>query len=191
VEVAPDLFRYEDEERYAHFFVEPDTGVEHLVLGSFLTLDRMPPWRSPRLLAAAGLAAALLLAGTLGGWALGFAARRLAGAAPSPVPRATRALGSAAALLLLAGLAGISAALRPERFADLMIEIPAPLRASFAALSAGALLALALPVLAWRGLRPARARRWRACTWSCSRQRASASRRWLGTSSCSAPGSPD
>jgi CubicO group peptidase (beta-lactamase class C family) len=154
VEVAPDLFRYEDEERYAHFFVEPDTGVEHLVLGSFLTLDRMPPWRSPRLLAAAGLAAALLLAGTLGGWALGFAARRLAGAAPSPVPRATRALGSAAALLLLAGLAGISAALRPERFADLMIEIPAPLRASFAALSAGALLALALPVLAWRGLRP-------------------------------------
>jgi CubicO group peptidase (beta-lactamase class C family) len=154
VEVAPDLFRYEDEERYAHFFTEPDTGVEHLVLGSFLTLDRMPAWRSPRLLAAAGAAAALLLAGTLGGWTLGFAARRLAGAAPSPVPRATRALGAAVSVLMLAGLAGISAELRPERFADLMIAMPAPLRASFAALSAGAVLALLLPVLAWRGLRP-------------------------------------
>jgi hypothetical protein len=114
----------------------------------------MPAWRSPRLLAAAGAAAALLLAGTLGGWTLGFAARRLAGAAPSPVPRATRALGAAVSVLLLAGLAGIAAELRPERFADLMIEVPAPLRASFAALSAGALLTLLLPVLAWRGLRP-------------------------------------
>jgi hypothetical protein len=70
------------------------------------------------------------------------------------VPRATRALGAAVSVLMLAGLAGISAELRPERFADLMIAMPAPLRASFAALSAGAVLALLLPVLAWRGLRP-------------------------------------
>jgi hypothetical protein len=35
-----------------------------------------------------------------------------------------------------------------------MIEVPGPLRASFAAVSAGSLLALLLPWFAWRGLRP-------------------------------------
>jgi CubicO group peptidase (beta-lactamase class C family) len=154
VEAEPGLFRFEDEERWAHFFVEEDTGTEHLVLGSFLTLDRVPAWRSPRVHALAGAAAALLLAGTLAGWALGAAARRLARAAPSPTPRATRLLGSAVALLFLFGLVVIADELRPERFADLLIEVPALLRAGFAALAVGSLLALPLAWLAWRGLRP-------------------------------------
>lgn len=154
VEVEPDLFRFEDEERYAHFFVEPDTGAEHLVLGSFLTLDRVPWWQNPRLHAAAGGAAALLLAGTLAGWGLGFAARRLAGAAPSPLSLGARLAGSLVALLFLLGLAVVAGELRPERFPDLLIAVPAPLRAGFAALSLGAPLALALPWFAWRGFRP-------------------------------------
>lgn len=154
VEVEPDLFRYEDEERYAHFFVEPDTGVEHLVLGGFLTLDRVPWWRSPRLHAVAGGAAALLLAGSLVGWLLGAAARRVAGAAPSPTPLAARAAGALVALLLLSGLDAIATELRPERFPDLLIALSPVLRAGFGALLAGSLLALTLPVFAWRGLRP-------------------------------------
>lgn len=154
VEIAPDLFRVEDGDAKAWCFVEPDGGVEHLVLGAFLTLDRVRGWHSPRVQAALGSFASLLLAGTLGGWALGFAARRLAGAAPSPTPRAARLLGSAVAALLLGGVVGILTEMRPERFADLMIEVPGPLRASFAAVSAGALLALLLPWFAWRGLRP-------------------------------------
>jgi CubicO group peptidase (beta-lactamase class C family) len=154
VEAEPGLFRFEDEERWAHFFVEEDTGTEHLVLGSFLTLDRVPAWRSPRVHALAGAAAALLLAGTLAGWALGAAARRLARAAPTTTPRATRLLGSAVALLFLFGLVVIADELRPERFADLLIEVPALLRAGFAALAVGSLLALPLAWLAWRGLRP-------------------------------------
>jgi hypothetical protein len=154
VEVAPDLFRFEDEERHAHFFVEPDTGAEHLVLGGFLTLDRVPWWRSPRLHAAAGAAAAALLAGSVVGWGLGAAARRFAGAAPSPTPLAARWLGSLVALLFLFGLGAIAFELRPERFADLLIAVPGALRAGFAALGVGALLALPLPLFAWRGLRP-------------------------------------
>jgi len=154
VEIGPDLFRFTEGDGRAWYFVEPDGGAEHLVLGSFLTLDRVRGWQNPRLHAALGLVASALLAGTLGGWALGFAARRLAGAAPSPTPLGTRWLGSAVAILLLAGLGGIVAEMRPERFADLMIGIPAALRFAFAAVSAGSLLALALPLLAWRGLRP-------------------------------------
>jgi len=154
VEVEPDLFRYEDEERYGHFFVEPDTGTEHLVLGGFLTLDRVPWWQSPRVHAAAGGAAAALLAGTVVGWGLGAAARRLAGAAPSPTPRAARLVGAGVALLFLVGLGTLAGELRPERFPDLLIAVPGLLRAGFAALSLGALLAVALPVFAWRGLRP-------------------------------------
>jgi CubicO group peptidase (beta-lactamase class C family) len=154
VEVEPDLFRLEDEDRFAHFFVEPDTGTEHLVLGGFLTLDRVPWWQSPRLHAMAGGAAALLLAGSVLGWGLGAAARRLAGAAPSPTPRAARGVGSLVALLLLGGLAAIALELRPERFPDLLIAVPGPLRAGFAAIAAGSLLSLALPMFAWRGLRP-------------------------------------
>jgi CubicO group peptidase (beta-lactamase class C family) len=154
VEVEPDLFRYEDEERYAHFFVEPDTGTEHLVLGGFLTLDRVPWWRSPRVHAVAGAAAALLLAGSLLGWGLGAAARWLARAAPSPTPLAARAVGSLVALLFVIGLDAIATELRPERFPDLLIELSPALRSGFAALLAGALLALILPVFAWRGLRP-------------------------------------
>jgi CubicO group peptidase (beta-lactamase class C family) len=154
VEVEPGLFRFAGEERWAHFFSDGQTGVDHLVLGSFLTLDRVPAWRSPRLHALAGGSAALLLAGTLAGWALGAIARRLAGAAPSPTPRGTRLLGSAVALLFLFGLGVIADELRPERFADLLIEVPGLLRAGFAALNAGALLALPLAWLAWRGLRP-------------------------------------
>ncbi len=154
VEVEPDLFRYEDEESHAHFFVEPDTGTEHLVLSNFLTLDRVPWWQGPRLHAAAGLAAAALLAGTLFGWGLGAAARRLAGAAPSPSSRAARLLGSATALLFLVGLGVIAGALRPERLPDLLIAVPPLLRAGFAALTLGSLLALALPVFVWRGFQP-------------------------------------
>jgi CubicO group peptidase (beta-lactamase class C family) len=154
VEVEPDLFRFEDEERYAHFFVEPDSGTEHLVLGGFLTLDRVPWWQSPRLHAAGVGGAALLLAGTLAGWGLGLAARRLAGAAPSSTSRAARVVGSAVALLLLSGLGTVAREMRPERLPDLLIELPGALRAGFAALSLGALLALALPVFAWHGFRP-------------------------------------
>jgi hypothetical protein len=154
VEVAPDLFRFEESDAKAFYFVEPDSGVEHLVLGAFLTLDRVHGWQSPRVQAALGLAASLLLAGTLGGWTLGFAARRLAGAPPSPTPRATRLLGSAVAVLFLVGLGGIATELRPERFPDLLVEVPGRLRAIFAAVSAGVLVALVLPWFAWRGLRP-------------------------------------
>jgi len=154
VEVAPDLFRSEDQRMSAHFFVEPDTGTEHLVLDAFLTLDRLPWWQSPSLHRAAGFASAALLAASLGGWGLGFAARRLAGAAPSPISPAARLVGSAVALLFLLGLAAIASELRPERLPDLLIEVPLLLRAGFAVLSLGALLALALPVFAWRGFRP-------------------------------------
>jgi CubicO group peptidase (beta-lactamase class C family) len=154
VAVEPDLFRYADEERHAHFFVEPDTGTEHLVLGGFLTLDRVAWWQSPRLHVAAGGAAALLLAGSLLGWGLGAAARLLRGAAPSPTPLAARVIGSLVALLFLSGLAAIAGELRPERFPDLLIAIPGTLRAGFAAIATGSLGALALPVFAWRGLRP-------------------------------------
>jgi len=154
VEVAPDLFRFAEGDAKAWYFVEPDSGVEHLVLGAFLTLDRVRGWQSPRLHILLGLLASGLLAGTLGGWTLGFLARRLAGAPPSPTPRTTRLVGSAVSVLLLAGLLGILLEMRPERFADLMIEVPGPLRASFAAVSAGSLLALPLSWLASRGLRP-------------------------------------
>jgi CubicO group peptidase (beta-lactamase class C family) len=154
VEIAPDLFRFEDGDARAWYFVEPDSGVEHLVLGAFLTLDRVRGWQSPRVHVLLGLAASALLAGTLGGWVLGFAARRLAGAPPSPTPRAARLVGSAVAVLFLAGLVGIVLELRPERFPDLLVEIPGRLRALFAAVNAGAVLALALPWFAWRGLRP-------------------------------------
>jgi CubicO group peptidase (beta-lactamase class C family) len=151
VEVEPDLFRFEDAESYAHFFVEPDSGAEHLVLGNFLTLDRVPWWQSPRVHAAAGGAAAVLLAGTLAGWGLGFAARRLAGAASSPTSLAARLAGSLVALLFLLGLGVVASELRMERFPDLLIQVPALLRAGFGAMSLATLLALALPVLAWRG----------------------------------------
>ena len=154
VEVEPDLFRQADAERFAHFFVEPDTGTEHLVLSGFMTLDRVPWWRSPRAHAAAGAAAALLLAGSLVGWGLGAGARRFAGAPPSPTPLVTRVVGSLVALLFVLGLVTILGGLRLERFPDLLIEIPASLRAGFAAIALGAVLALALPALAWRGLRP-------------------------------------
>jgi CubicO group peptidase (beta-lactamase class C family) len=154
VEVAPDLFRFEDEQRYAHFFVEPDGGAEHLVLGGFFTLDRVRWWQSPRLHALLGGAAALLLAGTLAGFGLGAAARRLAGAAPSPLPLAARVAGSAVALLFLFGLGSILVELRPERFPDLLVEIPGVLRAGFAAITLASVLSLALPAFAWRGLRP-------------------------------------
>jgi CubicO group peptidase (beta-lactamase class C family) len=154
VEVEPDLFRFEDEAQYARYFVEPDTGTEHLVLGSFMTLDRVRWWQSPRLQALAGGAAAGLLAATLAGWGLGLAARRLAGAGPSPTTLAARAVGSVAAVLFLAGLATIAAELRPERLPDLLIEVPATLRAGFAALALGSALSLALPVFALRGFRP-------------------------------------
>jgi CubicO group peptidase (beta-lactamase class C family) len=154
VEVEPDLFRQADEDRWAHFFVEPDTGVEHLVLGGFLTLDRVAWWQSPRLHAAVGGAAAALLAATLLGWSLGALARLARGAAPSPTPLAARLLGSGVALLFLLGLLAIASELRPERFPDLLIAIPGTLRAGFAAIAAGSLGALVLPVLAWRGLRP-------------------------------------
>jgi hypothetical protein len=154
VEVEPGLFRFADEERWARFFVDPKTGVEHLVLGSFLTLDRMPWWRSPRAHLLAGGAAALLLAGTLAGWTIGAAARRLAGAPPSPTPLLTRWLGAVVALLLLFGLAVIASELGPEHFADLLIAVPGRLRAGFAALTLGALLAPPLAWLALRGPRP-------------------------------------
>jgi len=153
VEVEPDLFRTEDEERHAHFFVDPDTGVEHLVLGGFLTLDRVPGWRSPRVHAALGAGAGALLAASAAGWGLGAAARRLAGAAPSPTPFAARVLASLVAILFVGGLFAIASELRPERFPDLLIAVPGALRAGFAALALGSLLALALPFFAWRGLR--------------------------------------
>ncbi len=154
VEVEADLFRSEDGASAAHFFVEPDTGTEHLVLDAFLTLDRVPWWQSPRVHAAVGGAAAWLLAGTLGGWGLGFAARRFAAAAPSPISRAARLVGATVALLLLFGLGTIAGELRPERLPDLLVEVPGLLSAGFGALSLGALLSLALPVFVWRGFRP-------------------------------------
>jgi CubicO group peptidase (beta-lactamase class C family) len=154
VEVEPGLFRFASEERWARFFADDATGDEHLVLGSFLTFDRVSWWRSPRVHMFAGGAAALLLAATLGGWALGAVARRLAGAAPSPTPRVTRWLGALVALLFLFGLGVIAGELRPERFPDLLVEVPGRLRAGFAALALGALLALPLAGLAARGPRP-------------------------------------
>jgi CubicO group peptidase (beta-lactamase class C family) len=154
VEVAPDLFEREDGGGRAFWFAEPDGGPEHLVIGAFLTLDRVRGWQDPRLHIALGLAAAALYAGTLGGWALGLAARRLAGAAPSPTTRAARALGALACACFLAGLAGLLAGLRPEGFPDLLIALPPGLVAAFAAIHAGALLALALPWFALRGFRP-------------------------------------
>ena len=155
VEVEPDLFRYEDEERYAYFFVEPDTGTEHLVLDAFNTLDHVQWWQSPRVHVLAGGAAALLLAGTLVGWGLGGAARRFGGAAPSPTTGAARGVGSAVAVLFLFGLGTIAAELRPERLPELLIAVPVLRRSGFAALSLASLLALCVPWFAWRGFRPA------------------------------------
>jgi CubicO group peptidase (beta-lactamase class C family) len=154
VEVEPDLFRYADEDRYAYFFAEPDTGVQHLVLSGFLTLDRVSWWQSPRLHAVLGIGAALLLAGTLLGFGLGALARVARGAAPSPTPLGARLAGSLVALLFLFGLLAVASELRLERVPDLMIAVPGTLRAGFAAIAAGSLGALALPAFAWRGLRP-------------------------------------
>jgi len=154
VEISPDLFRFADRDERAFWFVEPDGGPEHLVLGSYLTLDRVHGWQSPRLHALLGIAASLLFVGTLAGWALGFLSRRIARAAPSPTPLAARVVGSLVAALFLAALAGIATGLRPERFAELLVELPLSLRATFAAVSLGSLLSLSLPWFAWRGLRP-------------------------------------
>jgi CubicO group peptidase (beta-lactamase class C family) len=152
IEVAPDLFRFEDEDRYAHFFIEPDTGTEHLVLGSFLTLDRVAWWQRPLWHAIAGGAAALLLAGTLLGYALGLGARWFAGAPPSPVRPAVRVFAAVLSVLYLAGLAAVASELTLDAIFDLMIEVPQTLLLGFMALSAAALLSLATPWLAMRGI---------------------------------------
>jgi CubicO group peptidase (beta-lactamase class C family) len=153
IEVAPDLFRFEDEDRYAHFFVEPDTGTEHLVLGGFLTLDRVPWWQRPLWHAIAGIAAALLLAGTLVGYTLGLGARWFAAAPPSPVRTGVRVFAAVLSLLYLAGLAAAARELRLDAIFDLMIEVPGTLRLGFMGLTAAALLSLATPWLARRGIR--------------------------------------
>ena len=152
VEVEPDLFatRTRSATRTSSSSPTPARSISC----SAASLPRSGAWwQSPRLHAAAGGAAALLLAGTLGGWGSAsrprFAAR---GAEPHLARRAAR--GSAVALLFLFGLGVIAFELRPERFPDLLIEVPGLLRAGFAALSLAALLALALPVLAWRSVWP-------------------------------------
>jgi hypothetical protein len=152
IEVAPDLFRFEDEDRYAHFFVEPDTGTEHFVLGSFLTLDRLPWWKRPLWHGIAGGAAALLLAGTLVGYALGLGARWLASAPPSPVRPGVRVFAAALSVLYLAGMAAVASELRLDAIFELMIEVPGTLLLGFMALSAASLLSLATPWLALRGV---------------------------------------
>ena len=154
VPVGPDLFRTEGGDRRAFYFVEPDTGTEHLVVDGFLTLDKVHGWRDPRLQAALGLAALALFAGSLGGWALGFAARRFAKAAPSPTTPAARWVGTAACSLLLAGLALVGRQLDVERIYDVMIELPRALVAALVLLHLAVPFALALPVFAVRGFRP-------------------------------------
>ncbi len=99
-------------------------------------------------------AAALLLAGSLVGWTLGAGARRFAGAAPSPVRAGVRGFASGLALLSLFGLAAINRELRPDVPFDLLIELPLLLRLGFVATTAAAVLSLATPWLAWRGLVP-------------------------------------
>jgi CubicO group peptidase (beta-lactamase class C family) len=148
-----DLFRAVGFEGNAWYFEEADTGVAHLVVGPFLTLDKVRGWANPRLHLLLGGASLALLAGTLGGWGLGFAARRLAHAAPSPTTRAARGVGVAACALLLAGTAGIGRELAPERAFDLMIGFPPTLWAALATLHAAVPFVLALPVFARRGFR--------------------------------------
>jgi CubicO group peptidase (beta-lactamase class C family) len=154
VPVARDLFRVEELAENAYYFVEPDTGTEHLVIGPFLTLDKAKGWANPRLHAALGIAALALYAGTLAGWGLGFAARRLAGAAPSPTTPLARWVGAGACALLLGGLAGIGQQLDLERIFEVMIEIPRGLVAALVALHLAVPLVLALPWFAVRGAAP-------------------------------------
>jgi hypothetical protein len=150
VPTGPDLFHVEALGENAFFFAEPDTGVEHLVIGPFLTLDKAAGWANPRLHAALGLAAAALFAGTLAGWGLGLAARRFAGAAPSPVTPLARGVGAGAAALLLGGLAGVASQLEPERIFDVMIALPAGLVAALVALHLAVPFVLATAWLAVR-----------------------------------------
>jgi len=154
VPIGPDRFQGEGDDRTAFFFVEPDTGTEHLVVDAFLTLDRVHGWQNPRLHAALGLAAIVLFAGTLAGWALGFAARRFAGAAPSPATPAARWVGAAACALLLAGLAGVGQQLSLERIFDVMIELPRALIAALVLIHLAVPFVLALPFFAVLGFRP-------------------------------------
>ncbi len=152
--IGPDLFRVEGGDGNAYWFTEQDTGTEHLVIRSFLTLDKVSGWRNPRWHAAFGVAALALFAGTLAGWGLGFAARRLLGAGPSPTTLAARSVASLACALLLAGLAITGRQLDSGHIFDVMIELPPLLVAGLVAGHVAVPFVLALPVYARRGFRP-------------------------------------
>ena len=151
--IGPDLFHVADGDGNATWFTEADTGTEHLVVGSFLTLDKVGGLRNPRLHAAFGIAAIALFAGTLAGWGLGLAARRLLGAAPSPTTPVARLVGTAVCVLLLVAFAVIARQLDVTRIFDVMIELPPLLVAALVALHLAVPCVLALPFFAVRGFR--------------------------------------
>jgi CubicO group peptidase (beta-lactamase class C family) len=152
--IGPDLFRVYHSGTRAYYFTEPDTGTEHLVVGPFTTLDKVKGWRNPRLHVMFGVATIVLFVATLLGFGLGGAARRLAGAAPSPTTPAARGVAAAACALLLLGLFGVQQQLDVERSFDVLIEVPPVLRAALVALHLAVPFTVALPYFALWGFRP-------------------------------------
>jgi CubicO group peptidase (beta-lactamase class C family) len=152
VEVGPDLFREVDGPGRAVFLTDPDGSVRHLAYGAW-AFDKVPPWHSPFVHRAVLGALFVLFVATLAGWALGAGARRLAGAAPSPVALPARLVGSAVCLLDAGFLAATAWLLRTADPFELMIEVPLSMRLVLAVPLLSALPTLALAVLAMTGVR--------------------------------------
>jgi CubicO group peptidase (beta-lactamase class C family) len=152
VEVGPDLFRELDGPGRAAFLTDESGRVRHLAFGAW-AFDKVPPWHDP-FVHRAGLAGLFVLfVATLAGWGLGAGARRIAGAAPSPVTRTARVVGAAVCALDAGFLAATAWFLVTADPFELMIEVPLGLRLVLVAPLASALPTLALPVLALRGVR--------------------------------------
>jgi CubicO group peptidase (beta-lactamase class C family) len=153
VEAERDRFESLDRRERVEFRTDATGRATHLFFGP-IAFDRARAFESPLAHAVAGAACAALLAATLGGWALGSVARRVAGGARSPVPRATRAMGGLVCGLELATLVGVAHELLDVRLWDLLIAVPPRLEAMLWLPVLAAPLVAALTALAARGLRP-------------------------------------
>jgi hypothetical protein len=152
VPLGPDLFRERDGEVTVAFLRDESGEIRHFAADQF-AFDRTGFFDDPIHHVIAVVGCTLLFVGTLVGWVLGFGARRLAGAAPSPVAAVARAVGAAAAILWTVAVIGVAHNLSATNLFELLYE---SLPGSFVLLLwvpvVAAVPTLALPWVARRGV---------------------------------------
>jgi hypothetical protein len=152
VEIGPDQFSTPDHRAQARFAVDGNGRATRLFVGSS-AYDRVPWYRDPRLHTAIGVIGLVLFAGTALCWLVAAVVRWIAGGAPSSISPGAQLAAWVVAAGYAGGLGGFALALAQADVWQLMIAVPVHIQILRALPFALAPLALALPVLAVRGIR--------------------------------------